>query len=105
MSLTLRLRTAAAASLLAMAVLGAPMGQVHAATNGGGSTPTGQKTCTDPDGRQVAAGTVWTSTTQNGQTIKYKCNGATGQWDLVTGPPRPSMDPRVPTTGGKKAAY
>ncbi len=75
------IRALAAASMLALAVISIPSSEAHAAPiTGGGSS----KTCTDPDGNQVAGGTVWTSYTQNGQVAsRYRCNGSTGQWDKM----------------------
>ena len=89
------LRTLATASLLALAVVAVPITSAHAAPIGE-TTTGGNKTCTDPDGNTVSGGTTWTSTTQNGQTIKYRCNGKSGQWDKVTGPPIVHTGPRAP---------
>ncbi len=77
-----RIRTIAVASLVALAVVSTPVSSAYAEPNTGGGG--GTKTCTDPDGKQQPAGTVWTSTTLNGQVAsKYKCNGKTGEWDKV----------------------
>ena len=93
------LRTLATASLVALAVTTIPVTQAHAAQNTG-TTQTG-KTCTDPDGNQAQPGTVWTSTTQNGQVAsRYKCNGKTGQWDKMLTRPIHQQTPRAPMSGG-----
>jgi hypothetical protein len=90
------IRTLATASLLALAIVATPAGSAHAAPIGE-TTTGGNKTCTDPDGKTVSAGTVWTSTTQNGQVAsRYKCNGKTGQWDKMAGPPIVQTGPRAP---------
>jgi hypothetical protein len=87
------------ASLLALSVIAMPMSQAYAEPNTGGGG--GTKTCTDPDGKQQPAGTVWTSTTQNGQVAsKYKCNGTTSEWDRVPDRVAPGTGPRIVTTSG-----
>lgn len=97
------IRALATASLLALAITSIPVTQVHAAqNNGGGTTQTG-KNCINPDSgdRTIAPGTVWTSTTQNGQVAsRYKCNGKTGEWDKVMTRPMYQQTPRAPMSGG-----
>lgn len=94
------IRTVAAASMLALAVVSSPAADAHAAPISNTDTGGGNKTCTDPDGNQAAAGTVWTSTTQNGQVAsKYKCNGKTGQWDKMVRTAVPSSTVRGPRGG------
>ena len=97
------MRTLSTGSLLAVAVMSAPVSQAHAAQNNGdgGTTQTG-KNCINPDtgGRTIAPGTVWTSTTQNCQvTSRYKCTGKTGEWDRMAGPPVQQPGPRAPMGG------
>jgi hypothetical protein len=100
MGITTRIRTLATASLVALAIISIPVSQAYAEPNTGGGSG-GTKTCTDPDGKQQPAGTVWTSTTLNGQVAsRYKCNGKTGEWDRVPDRLAPSTGPRVVTTGG-----
>ena len=83
MQIGARIRNLAAASLVALAIVSIPVSSAHAEPNTGGGGG-GTKTCTDPDGKQQPAGTIWTSTTLNGQVAsKYKCNGKTGEWDKV----------------------
>ncbi len=94
-----RIRTIATASLLALAVIAMPISHAYAEPNTGGGG--GTKTCTDPDGKQQPAGTVWTSTTQNGQVAsRYKCNGTSGEWDRVPDRLAPNTRPRIVSTGG-----
>jgi hypothetical protein len=96
------MRTLATASMVALAVIVIPAAQAYAEPNTGGGT-TDNKSCADPehDGKTLPAGTVWTSTTQNGQVAsKYTCNGKTGQWDKMAGPPRSVSVPHLPMGGG-----
>ena len=94
------MRTLATASLLAMAVITIPSTQAYALDNNGSQTA--NKKCVNPDTgvRDIESGTVWTSTTQNGQVAsRYKCNGSTGNWDRMArftpSGPRAPMGPRV----------
>ena len=62
----------------------------------GGSTQ--KKGCTDPDGgsKDLPHGTVWTSTTQNGQVAStYKCNDGTWERQPDKATVRPSRASRV----------
>ena len=65
-----------------------------------GSTPA-KKGCVDPDGgsKDLPHGTVWTSTTQNGQVAStYKCND--GTWERQ--PDKATVRPtRVSRVGGR----
>jgi hypothetical protein len=63
--------------------LGFVVPSAHAEPNTG-TTQADNKGCPDPEhyGQTLPAGTVWTSTTTNGQVAsQYKCNGKTGEWD------------------------
>ena len=96
------MRAIATAFLLAVAVISMPVGQAHAEANNGGNQTTEQG-CINPDTgkRDIAGGTTWESKDQAGHVMsKYTCNGKTGEWDKVTGPPIQPSGPRAPMAGG-----
>jgi len=90
------------ASILMLAALNVSALQAHAEDQGACTPATcGTKTCYDYFNRSgtYSAGDTIVFKNAEGELHIYICNGFTGDWDFVGGPPPPAANPRGPVPG------